>query len=93
VCLWAHSDAARKRFGHAVDHRNLPLSAETIQMLDALIAQYDTSLDWNDPGGGSIWNVEAVQNFSAAAQKGLAQLRAELTPPEYAFIDESTLQM
>lgn len=50
VCLWAANDAARSRFGYAVDHRRLGLPHDLCEALDQLMAGHDASIDWDDPG-------------------------------------------
>ncbi len=80
TCLWAADAAARAAFGYAVDHQALPLGADMRARLDGLVAWYDRSIDWADPGGASPWDAAEQARFEAAAREVLAMLRAELGP-------------
>lgn len=89
VCLWAGDDATQARHGYAIDANDLPLSTNTQRWLQHLIAWYDTSLDWDNPGGASPWPDGELARFQRAAQEGLARLRQELTSAGYEVCDES----
>lgn len=89
VCLWACDEATKERHGYAIDADDLPLSTNTRHWLHHLMAWYDTSLDWDNPGGASPWSDDEQARFRLAAQEGLARLRQELTPAGYEIRDES----
>lgn len=89
VCLWAANDSTRDHFGYAVNCRDLPLSNTLSARLQHLIKWFDTSLDWDDPGGPSRWSPDEHDQFRRAARDGLEQLRAELPPVHYEIIDET----
>jgi hypothetical protein len=89
VCLWACDDATKARHGYTIDANDLPLSTNTRHWLHHLMAWYDTSLDWDNPGGASPWSDDEKARFQLAAQAGLARLRQELTPAGYEVCDES----
>ena len=80
VCLWAADEQARQHFGDfAIELAQLPLSRNTQVWLLYLLAWFDTSLDWDDPGNaGSHWSAQEQLRFVQAARHGLQLLRAEL---------------
>ncbi len=89
VCLWSGDDATNARHGFAIDAADLPLSAYTQRWLQHLIAWYDTSLNWDDPAGDSLWSAEEQARFQQAAQEGVTRLRHELASAGYEVCDES----
>jgi hypothetical protein len=89
VCLWAGDDATQERHGFAIDADDLPLSTNTQRWLQYLIAWYDTSLNWDDPGGASAWSDDEQARFRLAAQEGVTRLRHELASAGYEVCDES----
>ena len=78
VCLWAANEAAREDFGYPVSSDDLPLEPETQMRLERLIAWYDESVDWDDPGGPWPWTDEEQARFDAEARAVLALVRADL---------------
>ncbi len=78
TCLWAANDAARERFGYAVELSDLPVSDELRAALHAACARFDTSLNWDDPAGPSPWPEEDWMEFNRASDEVLAQLRESL---------------
>ncbi len=78
TCLWAVDAAAKAEFGYAVALAALPISAETRAAGEALVAEFDTSIDWDDPGGPSPWGTERRAAFDAAMRAFVATLRREL---------------
>ena|SRR5215213_7406403 len=89
VCLWADNEAARESFGgSAVSSEDLPVSPETEARVERLIAWFDESVDWDDPGGPWPWTPDEQARFDAEAQAVLALLREELGA-EYAIEDRS----
>lgn len=90
VCLWSGNAEAEARWGYAVDHAALPLRESTRHFLQELVARFDTSIDWSDPGtAGGCWSAEERAHFRAAAADGLSLLRQELAGQGYVFIDET----
>jgi len=90
--LWAKNEAAREKFGYPIDHGTLPLSENTKRSLQALVAWFDTSLDWNDPSNSdSFWSEDEWQRFRLAARKSLESLRQELPSQWYEIIDETNV--
>ncbi len=89
VCLWAGDDATEARHGFDIDAADLPVSTNTRRWLLYLMAWYDTSLDWDDPGGPARWSEDEQARFRQAVQEGVARLRAELAPAGYEVRDES----
>lgn len=92
VCLWAGDAATREALGdYPVAATQLPLSRNTACWLAHLIAWFDTSLDWDDPGQpGSPWPPGEAARFRTAADAGLARLRAELPAERFLLIDART---
>ena len=78
MCLWAANDAVRERFGYPVALDDLPLSEATREAGGRLIRRFDTSVDWDDPGGPSPWSKAESRAFDAAAWDWLAAARREL---------------
>lgn len=87
TCLWAGNDAARERFGYAVAIDALPLVPGTRTRGAALVAQHDTSIDWDDPAGPSPWSAAERARFAADSEAFLAELRKELGT-EFEVLDE-----
>ena len=56
----------------------LPVSPATRAVGEALVAEFDTSIDWEDPGGPSPWGAERRAAFDAAMRAFVATLRQEL---------------
>ena len=90
VCLWAGNEAANERFGYAVDPEELPLTAETREAVDGLIARFDEGVDWNDPMVPGPWSRTEELEFAEAARDVLARVRRELGQ-EFEVRDESRL--
>ncbi len=88
VCLWADNEAAREAFGYPVPSGELPVEPETEARVERLIAWFDESIDWDDPGTAWPWTDEEQARFDAEAQAVLALLRQELGP-EYEIDDRS----
>ena len=78
TCLWAANDAARERFGYAVDLAELPISDELRAALVRACERFDTSLNWDDPTGPSPWSEQESAEFRGSADRLLARLREAL---------------
>lgn len=90
ICLWAANDAAREKFGYAVNHEDLSLSDNTRQWLQHLVSWFDTSLNWDNPADSNDpWTADERQGFMAASQRGLRLLREELAPSSFVIRDET----
>lgn len=89
ICLWSGNAEAEARWGYAVDHAALPMGEDTRRFLQALVARFDTSIDWSDPGAPGPWSAEERMRFRAAAAEGLRLLRQELGGQGYVFVDET----
>ena len=92
VCLWAKNDAAKKHFGYAVEHWDLPLSENTKRWLQHLVAWFDTSLDWESPADPvDRWPTEERQRFRQAVDLGFDFLLRELPAAEYLVVNEASI--
>ena len=87
VCLWSQDEATKARFGYAVDHRELGLAPDAAEAIDRLLADYDASIDWDDPGatapdgfGPTVFGHEADAPFSERARDLAVRLRRALGP-------------
>jgi hypothetical protein len=88
TCLWAGNDAARERFGYAVDASTLPMSMNTGRRVLYLCAWYDTSINWEYPPDPSPWDDAEWERFRAEVRRVLMALREQLGP-EFDIVDES----
>ena len=77
-CLWSSNPESNAKYGYAVNHENLPLSAETHNILDALEQEYQTSLDWEYPPNPSPWTDEHKKDFIRRANEAYHRIVAEL---------------
>jgi hypothetical protein len=78
TCLWAANDAARARFGYAVDPADLPIADELKGAVIRACGRFDTSVDWEYPPAPSPWSKQEWEQFDCAAARLLDQLRAAL---------------
>jgi hypothetical protein len=87
VCLWSANETTSRRFNYPVKITQLPVSDKLEKLTEQLIAQYDTSLDWTDPGGKSLWNERQWQQFDRAANELFELIQEELTN-DFTIINE-----
>ena len=78
TCVWAVDAAARDALGYDVSLAALPVTAETRARGEALVTEFDGSIDWDDPGGPSPWGAERRAAFEAAMRDFILTLRQEL---------------
>lgn len=88
VCLWAANDAARSRFGYAVDAEQLPIPAPLAERLASLIAEYDRSIDWSHPPGPSPWDAQQKTQFQRDAMRAV-ELLAEALGADYEVVESA----
>jgi hypothetical protein len=79
-CLWVGDDATCERFDYPVDHAALPLTRTTQARIDATLAWYDTSLDWEYPPDPGPWPQAECDRFNATVAALYATIVAELHP-------------
>lgn len=91
TCFWSANEAANKVFGYAVEIQKLPLSQKARGRINNLILHYDSSLDWNNPGGPSLWGKEEWIKFYSEAEDVLNEIRRELQD-EFDIRDEHKIQ-
>jgi hypothetical protein len=78
VCLWGADTATVEAFNYPIDTRRLPLTDNLRYALDALIAIFNTSIDWDYPPDPSPWSAEQWQRWRQSGDELLIRLRAEL---------------
>ena len=78
TCLWSADDEARMSYGYAVTLEELPISEAARAEGHRLATIFDTSIDWNDPGGQSPWTAEHETRFRESSDALHAVLVAEL---------------
>ncbi|MCP4161202.1 MAG: hypothetical protein GY760_14100 [Deltaproteobacteria bacterium] len=84
VCLWSDNEEANKKYGYAIDHKELPLAENTIRWLEYLIAWFDTSIDWSEPTKTSeTWTKQEESKFHLAVNKGFQLLISELAVEKF----------
>ena len=89
TCLWAADADTSAALGYAVDHHALPLSGQTRALLDTLIAQFDTSLDWDAlPDPAPSWTPAVEAAFLRTADHAARQVAAELLPAGFTLVTE-----
>lgn len=89
TCLWAANDRAQSQFGYAVDLSALPLAHDVIVRGEALVARFNTSIDWHDPGGPSILSIAEVDRFNEDSNEFLCVLRSALGS-DFDVLNEAT---
>jgi hypothetical protein len=90
-CLWCDNDAARQKFGvgtldaemfdlkgNIVQEARIKLPAELKHLVTELDSVFLESLDWNNPGGQSIWTEEQFKNFHKRAKDLCEKISQEL---------------
>ena len=81
VCVWSVNDAAKAKFhDYPIETANLPISQELISLLNKLIVQHDTALNWDDPGGELLWDKTRQVLFKEEAKSAYERLCTELGP-------------
>jgi len=78
VCLWAADPGTVAAFDYPIETARLPVSDNLRFLLEALIATFDTSLDWDNPAGPSPWSNEDRERWQQTGNEVLARLRTEL---------------
>jgi hypothetical protein len=75
ICLWSENDLASDRFGYAVELDDLYLTASVRMRAEELIARFDTSIDWTNPAGPSLWSDVERERFHVEAASLLCSLQ------------------
>lgn len=86
ICLWSANAAARERFTYAVELELLDLPPEVVSRGNALITQFNSSIDWNNPPGPSPWPEGQRAQFESQAQELLGMLQ-DSPGPEFEIRD------
>lgn len=82
TCLWSGNDEARKLYGYPIMSDDLPVSDELKSDLKKFIKWYDKSLNWDDPGGDSLWSDDEWRHFGEV-KKSIYQRVCEELGEEY----------
>jgi hypothetical protein len=87
VCLWSQNDAAKNRFGYAVETDEIGLPQPLVVDLMKLMADYDATIDWNDPaamsdtdGGPTVFGHEQNAPFREEIAALVPRIREALGP-------------
>jgi hypothetical protein len=67
VCLWAWDEQAKKRFGYAVELDDVPLPRDLVADLMHLMADYDATIDWDNPGNSGQDTAPVTFGYEADA--------------------------
>ena len=86
ICVWAKNEAAKNKFGYAINNESLPISDTLKNELTTLEERYHGCLDWDCPSNPSPWSNGEKEQFRIDAQKAYARLGRELGD-EYAIIN------
>ena len=78
-CIWAMNHEAKVKYGYPIDPEELPISDSLIRLLNNLMKEYATYLDWDDPRNPSPWTDEQKKDFLCRANKAYEQLKHELS--------------
>jgi hypothetical protein len=85
VCLWGQDEATKERFGYAVELDSLSLPSDLDAAFVQLMADYDATIDWDDPGragdldtGPTTFGFETDAPFRDRVIALLPRLRAAL---------------
>jgi hypothetical protein len=79
ICLWPDNDAARERFGYAIELDSLGLPEPVVARGEALVIRFDTWMDW-DNAPDNLWTEAESLQFDHDAQAYLQILRGNLGP-------------
>jgi len=80
TALWAADADTRQVWGYAVELDELPISAPLRAELTSLVAEYDSSLNWDYPPDPGPWREPRCRRFNQAVRQSVGRLRAELGP-------------
>ncbi|WP_445402517.1 hypothetical protein ACSMX9_13205 [Streptomyces sp. LE64] len=64
--------------GYPCDPAVLPVTEATAHALTHLADRYQSSLDWDDPGGPSPWTTDRWRSFQQESDAALHALRTDL---------------
>ena len=77
ICLWPANDAARERFGYAIELDTLGLPESVVAHGEALLIRFDTWMD-SDNAPANLWSEAEHRQFDHDAQAFLHILRSRL---------------
>jgi len=79
-CIWTANQEAADKFGGwgFIHYETLNISKELGLRMINLCDEFDSSLDWNNPGGPSPWTDEHGSDFKKRAHKAYEDLVNEL---------------
>ena len=79
-CLWSANAAAREKFSYAVTLESLDLPPAVVARGHALITQFNSSIDWNNPADPSPWPEGQRLLFEIDARELRGMLQQSLGP-------------
>lgn len=78
TCIWAANNAARAKYGYAVDIDELPISEELCECMVRLCEEHDLALDWECPQNGPVWTGQEQKAFKERAKQIYQRICEEL---------------
>lgn len=75
VCLWSDNDMAREKFGYPVELGDPRVTSTVKTRAEDLIARFDTSIEWTNPSGPSLWSDMEHERFQVEAAGFLRSLQ------------------
>lgn len=66
-CLWSDNENDWDKYGNPINPERLPLSKETLTLIEKLEEQFQTSLNWDEPNGKSPWTDREWSQFNEQA--------------------------
>lgn len=70
ACAWVK--------GGGMDYDSLPVSDSLMEELRVLCSEYDSQIDWDDPGSSKGWTKEQKEAFNRRAALAGKRLQEEL---------------
>ncbi|MBB6632620.1 hypothetical protein [Cohnella thailandensis] len=77
-CLWGVDERTKEKFGYYINPEDLPLSKETIDLINELEIKYQTSLDWEYPPNPSPWSKQEIILFKTNLETLIMKIKNEL---------------
>ena len=88
TCFWTANEVTREKYSYPVEPDALPIDENLRREAIYLCAWRDTSIDWENPAGGSPWSQKEWELFGSKAQSFLNRVQIQLGS-QYNIFDES----